>query len=104
MDKTATTQMFERLSQLADAAMPLMSVMAGTALGLVLISLGAGWLLRHAENAVAGLALRMEDGRKKKRDEYDAYYDARLAESPEPDTTNIAYYEEQEEKHADRFR
>lgn len=102
MDKTATTQMFERLSQLADAAMPLMSVMAGTALGLVLISLGAGWLLRHAENAVAGLALRMEDGRKKKRDEYDAYYDARLAE-PEPDT-NIAYYEEQGEKHADRSR
>lgn len=87
--------MFERLSQLADAAMPLMSVMAGTALGLVLISLGAGWLLRHAENAVAGLALRMEDGRKKKRDEYDAYYDARLAEAADPEQEiNVAYYED----------
>lgn len=67
---------------------------------LVIFAVGISrWLLRGAENAVTGLALALQDTRKKKRDEYDAYYDARLDEaSYEPDA-NIAYYDNEEHAH-----
>lgn len=96
MDREATVQFFQMLAELTDAMMPLMASMAAVALGIALATLGAGWLLRHAENAITGLALRLEDGRKKKRDEYDAYYDQLIADrlsDPEPEP-NIAYYED----------
>lgn len=71
-----------------------LAFVVGLTVGFTFVLLVGDWILKRAENAAAGLALALEDTRKKKRDEYDAYYDARLDEaSYEPDT-NIAYYED----------
>lgn len=85
-----------------DVMMPALAFAVTATLALVLMVLGITVLaatgasairrtLRAVENMAAGLALRLEDTGKKKRDETTPNA-ARLAE-PEPDT-NIAYYED----------
>ncbi len=84
-------EFFKTFNVYLEHMLPVMVGLMGITLGIT----GALLIIREVTKVFAALDVTIEvDQRKKKKEEYDDYYDQRLAEHDEPETDmNIAYYD-----------
>lgn len=87
------TEFFRGVNELMAASFPIMAIGMGITIGLGVLGV-IGYAITEAFRQAADAAewAGTIDQRKKKKEEYDSYYDERLA--MDSDDPNIAYYEE----------